>query len=637
MSHAHDEEQSSNRLNKILTLIAGVSFLVAALLAWLGQPYADWLFILSVAAGGIPVVREALEGLRERRITINLLVTIAAAGALYLGELPEAATVVFFFALAEAFEAFGEARSRKAVAALINNSPKTARLKNGKTLLVEEVSIGDVVEVRPGDMIPLDGVVIGGESSVDEAAITGESVPKEKYKNEPVYAGTLNQSGFLEIKVTKLAGDSTLNKIVTLIEQAEKSRPKMQDFLDRFAGYYIPIAVGIAVLVAFVPPLLLGQDFSVWFEKALILLVLACPDALVVSAPVAVAAAIGGASKRGVLVKGGRYLEVLSKVKAVAFDKTKTLTVGIPKVAELKVFHGATKEDVLADAAGLEKFSSHPLAKAIEEYAEAHGVKPHDMDKFQNVAGRGGNANCMVCETKEHAIGNLQHIGASTRTCKEVLKEVERMEQQGMTSVLVSEGNTVIGVIGITDQLRPESAGVVAALDQAGVSSIMLTGDNKRAAHYVAKQVGITEVHGALLPEEKADLIDKMQTKYGRVAMVGDGVNDAPSLAKADVGIAMGGGGSDIAIETADVTLMNDAIENIPYVIRLGQQTFRVVRQNVFGSVFIKGIILVAGMAGMVSLGAAVAIDAITAILVVINGLRLFGTHKLQRTTLKQA
>lgn len=398
----------------------------------------------------------------------------------------------------------------------------------------------------------------------------------------------------------------------------------MQEFLDRFASYYIPVAIGLALLVATVPPLLFGEPFGDWLTKGLILLVLACPDALVVSAPVAVAAAIGGASRKGVLIKGGRYLEVLSKTKAIAFDKTKTLTVGTPVVAEVVALHGATQADVIADAAGLEKFSSHPLAAAIEGYAKAKGIKPHKMDTFKNVAGRGGVANCLVCDTKNHAIGNLQHIGASAKTCDDVLAAVERMESKGMTAVMVSEGKTVIGVIGITDDLRKDSKAVIDQLRGLGVTPVMLTGDNKRAAEHIGKQVGITEIYGALMPDQKAELINEIQKRYGSVAMVGDGVNDAPSLARADVGIAMGGGGSDVAIETADVTLMNDAIGTIPYLMKTGQRTFLVVRQNVYGSLIVKGGILVAGMLGLAGLSAAVAIDAAMAILVVINGLRLY-------------
>ena len=633
---ADHQEPKHGRMNKVLTVVAAISFIGGLAFSLFKLPGAEALYLVSLAAGGIPVAISAIRKILKRKISISLLVTIAALGALYLGQFAEAAAVMFFFALAEAFEEFGEARSQKAVAALLEKSPKIARMKDGREVPVEEVKEGEIFKVRPGDMVPLDGMVVDGESSIDEATITGESVPKEKYKGQAVYAGTLNQSGYLEVKVTKIAANSTLQKIVTLIEQAQKSRPEMQEFLDKFASYYIPIAIGLAVLVAVVPPVFFGEPFSDWFTRALILLVLACPDALVVSAPVAVAAAIGGASKRGVLIKGGRFLEVLSKTRAIAFDKTKPLTVGTPVVAEVVLLHGATEEDVIGDAAGIEKFSSHPLAKAIEDYAKQKGIKPHKMDKFKNVAGRGGNANCLVCDSKEHAIGNLQHIGASAETCDHVLPEVERLEGMGMTAVLVSEGKKVIGIIGITDELRSDSKSVIDALKRLRVTPVMLTGDNQRAADYIAQKVGIKEAYGALLPEQKSELIEKLQARYQRVAMVGDGVNDAPSLARADVGIAMGGGGSDVAIETADVTLMNDAIGTIPYLLGVGQQTFRVVRQNVYGSLIVKGVILVLGIAGVIGLSVAVAADAIMAVLVVLNGLRLFNAGGSQVAIIKK-
>ena len=620
----NDHGSKNNNLVRLLTVIAAASFGVGLFFSVTNLSNPNWFYYVSLLAGGLPVAIAAIRTVLRRKISINLLVTIAALGALYLGQIPEAAAVMFFFALAEAFEKFGKARSQKAITALLDRSPKLARLKDGSEVPVENVSVNEIIKVLPGDLIPLDGLVTSGESSVDEAAITGESVPKEKYAGELVYAGTLNQNGYLEIKVTKTVSNTTLSKIIVLIQQAQKSKPEMQEFLDRFASYYIPGAILLAVLVVIVPTVFFGQPFSPWFTRALILLVLACPDALVVSVPVAVAAAIGGASRKGALIKGGRFLEVLSKIKAIAFDKTKTLTEGSLAVAEVVPLHGASVQDVLADAAGVEKFSSHPLAAAIETYAASKGVSGHAMENYKNIPGRGGLASCMVCPTREHAIGNLQHIGASTKVCKDVLEEVERLELRGMTTVIVSEGSKVIGIIGITDQLRKESKGVVDSLQSLGVVPVMLTGDNERAARHIAGQTGIKEVYAALLPDQKAEIITNLQKQYGKVAMVGDGVNDAPSLAQADVGIAMGGGGSDVAIETADVTLMNDAIGTIPYLLRVGQKTFKVVKQNVYGSLAVKGAILLVGLLGYARLDVAVAIDSGMAIAVILNGLRLF-------------
>lgn len=614
----------SNAWKKRLTVVAAASFLIGVICSALKLNGAEWFYIISLASGGFPVARAALRNIIKGKITISLLVTLAALGALYLGQTAEAAAVLFFFALAEAFEDFGKNKSQQAIAALIERSPKIARLKNGSEVAVEKVNIDEILQVRPGDLIPLDGIVVEGESSIDEATITGESLPKEKYKDALVFAGTLNQNGYLEIRVTKTVANTTLAKIIILIQQAQKQKPEMQEFLDKFASYYIPVAIGLAILVAAIPPLFFGGAFDIWFTRALILLVLACPDALVVSAPVAVAAAIGGASKRGVIIKGGKFLEVLSKTKAIAFDKTKTLTVGTPTVVEVVPFHGETEDVVLADAAGMEKFSSHPLAAAIQDYAAKKNIAIHNMTSFSNVPGKGGSANCMVCDTREHAIGNLNHIGTTVKVCKEVLAEVDRIESLGMTSVLVSEGSRVIGVIGITDQLRSDSKEVIASLNSLNVTTVMLSGDNQRAARYFAEQLNIPEVYGALLPDQKSEAIKTLQTKYKTVAMVGDGINDAPSLAQADVGIAMGGSGSDLAIETADVTLMNDDIGSIPYLFKLGKRTFSVVRQNVYGSLIVKGGILVAGLFGFARLDVAIAIDAVMALAVVLNGLSLF-------------
>lgn len=627
MIHQHSDGPAAlQRLSRWLLVVAVAGFLAGFVGGLFGLPetLTRWLFITSLVAGGVPVAWAAIDALWHRRITINLLVTIAAIGASFLGQFGEAAAVMLFFTLAEAFEAYGERHSRWAIQSLLEQSPKTARLENGEQVPVDRVEPGQLIKVLPGDAVPLDGVVTSGESAVDEAAITGESLPKEKQPGTLVFAGTMNQNGALVVKVTKPASDSTLATIVKLIETAQDERPKAQAFLDKFSSYYIPAALILAALVVAVPVLVFGQPLDVWLTRGLIFLVLACPDALVVSAPVAVAAAIGGASKRGVLIKGGLALEALSKVKAIAFDKTKTLTVGKPVVARVTPLGGASRETLLADAAGVEKYSSHPLANAIKTYASKQGIRLHNIKDFKNVPGGGATATCTVCDTKAHALGNLRHIKASAEITDEVTRELDILERDGMTAVLVSEGKTVIGVIGITDELRTESPRVVSALSELGITSAMLTGDNTASAKNVAAKVGITDIYANLLPEDKSKLVDKLQQKYGSVAMVGDGVNDSPSLARADVGIAMGGSGSDVAIETADISLMNDRIATIPYLVGLAQKTFTVIKQNVYGSLIVKGIILLLGSFGLIGLSVAVAADAIAAIIVVLNGLRLF-------------
>lgn len=620
---------NKKQAKKLLTYTSGGLFLLAFLLNWLDLPKSviDTLNILSMIAGGYFVVLGAIRGLvKQRFLNIDFLVTIAAIGAIYINQLSEAAAVVFFFSLAEFFEEFGIERSRKAVEALVKKSPQTATLLNGDKVPVEQVKVGDVFAVRPGDLIALDGIVVKGESSVDEATITGESVPKEKHLGDTVFGGTLNENGYLEIKVTKASKDSTFSKIIALVEQAQRSKAPAQEFIDLFARYYTPSVVAIAFLIAAIPPLFFHMPFTDWFYRALVLLVIACPCSLVISTPVAIASAIGGASRKGIIIKGGKHLEGLSKIKAVAFDKTKTLTVGQPVVSEVLAFNGFTEEVVLADAAGVEKFSSHPLAQSIMDFAAKRGVEPHVMEKFQNVAGKGGRANCLVCEDKDHCVGNLKFIGTESQATKEVLDASEHFENQGKTTVLVSEGSKVMGILAISDEIRKEAKETIQLLKQMKIKSIIVTGDNKPTAEFVAQTLGIDEVHASLLPDEKVEEIKKLKSTYGNVAMVGDGVNDAPSLALADVGIAMGAGGSDVAIETADVALTNNNLFNVPYAIKLGKKAIANMRQNITLSLGIKAVFMILALLGHADLQWAIGADSIMAILVIFNGLRLFNT-----------
>jgi len=460
---------------RVLTIASGISFLVGLILSWVfgQQDIATWFYYLSIVTGGFFVLQDALRGLFSQRfLNINFLVTVAALGAIYINQLAEAAAVVFFFSLAEMFEDFGIERSKRAVEALVKKSPQIAILKNGKKVSVDNVKIGDVVVVRPGDLIPLDGIVIKGSSAVDEATITGESVPKDKLKGDTVFASTLNQNGYLEIKVSKESQDSTFTKIIALVEQAQRSRAPSQEFIDRFAKYYTPSVVAAAVLITIIPPLFFGADFTDWLNRALVMLVIACPCALVISTPVSIASAIGGASKRGVLIKGGRFLEALSKIKAVAFDKTRTLTLGEPYISNVVTFNGFSKEELLADAAGIEKFSSHPLAKAILDFTAKKGVTPHAMDKYQDVSGKGGKATCLVCSDIEHCVGNLKLIGANSVATKEIIRKTERLEKQGKTVVLISEGKQVMGALAISDKIRPQASQTIERLKSLSIRSI---------------------------------------------------------------------------------------------------------------------------------------------------------------------
>lgn len=612
---------------KVLTAVAGVCVVLGFILSFLPVPTAvvTAIYYLAIFSGGIFVIKGAWRGITKQKfLNIDALVVIASIGAIYLNELPEAAAVIFFFSLAEAFEEYGIDRSRRALQALMHKSPQTATLLDGTNLPVADVTVGQVVSVRPGELIPLDGKVTKGLSAVNEATITGESIPKDKREGDSVFAGTLNENGYLEIEVTKESKNSTFSKIVSLVEQAQKAKAPTQEFIDRFAKYYTPSIVAIAALIGIGAPLLTGDPFTVWLERAITLLVIACPCALVISTPVAITSAIGGASKRGVLIKGGKYLEELKKIRAVAFDKTGTLTLGEPYISDVVAFDGFTEAQVLEDAAGLEQFSSHPLAKSILSYAKEKGISPHQMQKYENIAGKGGKAICIVCDDKDHYVGNLKLMDMHGVSVKEVVATVEAFEKDGKTVVIVGEADKVMGAIAISDKIKGGAKETIKQLDALGVKTVMLTGDNQHTASYVAKELGISEAYGSLLPDEKVKKVQMLRDTYGSVAMVGDGVNDAPSLALANVGIAMGAKGSDVAIETADVALMNDNILNIPQAVELGQKALRVVKQNVTAALIAKVAFVVLAVFGISNLGIAIAADTGVAILVILNGLRLF-------------
>ena len=620
-------EKKPTNWRAFATVISGVGTIVGFLLSYAGIPenVTNIIFLISIIVGGIFVAQEAIEGLTKNKFfNIEFLVVIASIGALYLGELGEASAVIFFFSLAEAFESFGVRRSRKALEELVQNNPKQAILKDGTILNIDSINVGSVVIVRPGDLIPLDGTIVIGTSAINEASITGESLPKDKIIGDAVYAGTINMNGYLEIKVTRASKDSTISKIVELVSGAQKSKTQAEEFIQKFAKYYTPGIALVALFIFGIPVVFFGSDVSIWLERAITLLVIACPCALVIATPVTVTAALGGASKRGILIKGGKFLELLGKARAIAFDKTGTLTVGRPVVTDIVTFNGFTEQQLLEDVAGMESFSTHPLSGAIVEYAKQKGITPHQMESYQNIPGKGGRAVCKVCDDLEHCVGNLKMMDAHNVSIGEIINETEKFEMEGKTVVLVSEQNKVMGMIGISDTLRDMSARTIKMLSEEKVSSAMLTGDNIHSASFIAKKLGMQDVFAGLLPEEKVEKIKELKNKYGVVAMVGDGVNDAPALALSDIGIAMGAKGTDIALETADIVLMSDRIELIPYVIHLGKKTLSTVKINVGMAIGAKFIFLVLAILGVAHLGIAIAADTGVAILVTLNGLRLF-------------
>ena len=559
--------------------------------------------------------------------SINLLLLIASIGAFYLGEYEEAAVVIVLFTLGERLEQFGIQTSRSALQALVDRTPKTAAVKDAqgvtKEVPVSEIVIGDLLVIKPSDMIAVDAEVVSGSSSVDESTITGEPLPKDKHPGRPVFAGTLNLQGYLEARVIKLASDSTLAKIIETTFQATKAKAETQKFIERFSAFYTPSIIVIALLLVTIPVVFFAQPFNPWLAKALTLLVIACPCALVISTPISIYAAIGNASARGALVKGGKYIEAMGRVRVAAMDKTRTLTYGRPKVTDVIPFGESTREHLLACAAGIESYSEHPLAQSIVDAARSENITLHEANNFEAVLGKGVKADCVVCYDRHHCIGKLPFISEEHEAQQEVISRVDVLQGEGKTSIVISNNDGAEGIIAVMDELKPESKAAVAELKRLGVTTVMLTGDNRAPAQSVADQVGISEVRAEMLPEDKAEAIKELTAKYGSVAMVGDGVNDAPALALSSVGIAMGAAGSDTAIESASIALLNDRLELVPYLVRLGRRTVSTIKINTALAIATKLIFIVLAVAGLSSLALAIFADVGVTVVVILNSLRL--------------
>ena len=558
--------------------------------------------------------------------SINLLMTIAVIGAFYLGEYEEAAVVIVLFALGERLESFGIQSSKSALQALVDRTPKTALVRRENQeleLTLEEIKVGDILIIKPSDMIALDAEIFTGASSVDESTITGEPLPKDKHEGDKVFAGTLNMQGYLEAKVLKTAKDTTLAKIIETTFAATKTKAETQKFIETFAGYYTPSIIVIATLLVIIPTLIFGQPFNPWFEQAITILVIACPCALVISTPISIYAAIGNASAKGALVKGGKYIEAIGRIKAVAMDKTRTLTYGKPKVTDVIPFGENSREHLLACAGGIESYSEHPLAAAIVAAATAENINLHQVKNFQAVMGKGAKADCVVCYDKHHCIGKLPFITEEHKVQDEIVFKVEELQKKGKTSVVISSQDGVEGVIALTDEIKAESKAAIAELKSLGVETVMLTGDNHAPAEAVAIEVGITEVKAEMLPEHKAEAIKELLGKYGATAMVGDGVNDAPALALSSVGVAMGAAGSDTAIEAASIAILNDRLELIPYLVRLGRRAISTIKINTTFAIATKIIFVILAILGLSSLALAIFADVGVTVLVILNSLRL--------------
>jgi Cd2+/Zn2+-exporting ATPase len=584
----------------------------------------------AMLAGGWFLLPKAWRAVLRLRPDINLLVTIAAVGASIIGEWVEAATVVFLFGVAEWLEGWADRRARRAVEALLEIAPKTAAIKRGNQFVetpVGEAKIGDVVAVKSAMRIPLDGEVVAGESAVNQAPITGESVPVDKKSGDQVFAGTINGEGSLEIQVTKVAGDSTLARIIRLVKEAQEQKAPTQRFVDLFARYYTPSVTIAALAIFVVPPLVFGGQWSDWLYRACVLLIIACPCALVISTPVSIVAGLTAMARRGVLIKGGAHLESIARLRALAVDKTGTITEGKPTVQGVEAIAPHTAEDVLRIAAAIDSHSAHPLASAVVRHAEERGVKyPRALD-YQSRSGRGAQG---VIDGHAYFVGNHRFTHELGVCSEEIERRLAAIESRGQSVVVVGHrphddcNGEVLGIIGIGDAVRENAASAIQALHRAGVEAVvMLSGDNQRTVDFISKQVGIDEARGDLLPEQKVAVVKALRDRYETVGMVGDGVNDAPAMATATVGIAMGVAGTDAAIETADVTLMQDDLAKIVETVSLARRTLGIIRFNIVFALALKLVFLVLALAGYASLWLAILADTGATLLVVANALRL--------------
>ncbi len=599
-----------------LTALAAESVPLPAALLYLG----------ATVAGAWFIVPKAIYAARALRPDMNLLMLVAVFGAIGIGEWFEAATVSFLFALALLLEKWSVGRARKAIGALMELSPDLARVVDpatGRTqeLPVEDVAVGAMLRVRPGDKVPLDGEVVDGTTSIDQSAITGESIPVAKEKGDLVFAGTVNGTGAIEVRVGKAAQDTTLAGIIRLVAEAQAQRSPSEQWVERFARYYTPIMMALAIGVAILPPLLAGGGWAIWFYRALVLLVIACPCALVISTPVSVVAGLAAAARAGVLIKGGSHLEAPAGFEAIAFDKTGTLTHGRPRVQQIVALNDHTEEEVLARAAALEVDSSHPLARAVLDEAKGRGLR---FDRARSVTSLPGKGAEGEVAGRRFWIGShrlMEEKGAET---PEFHRLAADLEDSGHSLVAVGNDDHICGLIGVADSIRPEAAEALQELRDLGIEQlVMLTGDNSGTARAVAKAIGLEHYQAELLPQEKVAAVAGMRESFGRVAMVGDGVNDAPALATATTGIAMGVAGSDAAIETADIALMSDDLRKLPWLVQHSRRVLRIIRQNIFFSLAVKAAFIALAAAGVATLWMAIAADMGASLLVVANGLRL--------------
>lgn len=613
-------------------LTGGALVLLAMFLSLVTDaPLVEGLIIAGMVVAGLPIARSGLNTLMiNRRFNINMLMSIAAVGAVIIGEYLEGAVVVILFAIGEALEGYTANRARDSIRSLLMLKPQQAiRLENGRetTVPADDLNIGDTVLVRPGEAIPADGRISHGASGINQAPVTGESMPVYKTEGDEVYAGTLNGDGLLHVEVTRAAEDNTISRIIKLVEEAQSVRAPSQRIIDRFAAWYTPAVAILAALIAVIPPLLFNQPFydtpetHGWLYRALSLLVIACPCALVISTPVTVISAMAAAARRGVLIKGGAFLEALGSLKAIAVDKTGTLTSGKLRVSDIKAESAVHADDILALAAALERQTTHPIARAVVEAAKTAGLDSRypAAEGVTLIAGRGIRG---TVDGRTLTIGSHTYFEEQYPHAEELCGWAKSQEALGHSTMMLADGDQVIGALALSDTLRAETPALVAEMTAHGVEIVMLTGDHQAAADNFAAQAGVRHVRAGLLPEQKADALRELQERFTHVGMVGDGVNDAPALASATVGIAMGGAGSPQALETADVALMSDDLNALGYSVRLSRFARRLIRENVILSFGLKAVFVVLALEGSASLWLAVLADVGMSLVVTLNGMR---------------
>ncbi len=578
-------------------------------------------YAVAIVCGTALVLPKAWFALRRGRPDMNLLMVVAILGALGIGEWLEGASVAFLFALSLTLEAWSVGRARRAIGDLLDLAPRMVRLVGGQEMSAETVPVGTRFQVRPGERIALDGEVESGISEVNQAPITGESVAVLKEAGTVVYAGTVNGGGALVVRSTKPSGDTALAQIVRLVGEAQQKRAPAERWVDRFAAMYTPAVMGLAVLVFLVPVVGLGQGAAEWFYQALVLLVIACPCALVIATPVGVVAALTAAARAGVLVKGGVHLETLAGVKAVAFDKTGTLTTGQPAVVQVVALAGHTEEELLERAVALEAHSDHPMARAIVAYGSTRSIQPLPAEAFTILPGKGATG---VWQGKQFWLGSHRYLEELGQETPEIHERLDELGRSGRTVVVIGNESHVCGFLALADTVRPEAGRVVRELLQLGVEQVvMLTGDNRGTAVAVGREAGITEVAAELLPADKVRVIEELVVRYGSVAMVGDGINDAPALGRASVGIAMGAAGSDTAMEAADVALLAGDLGKLTWLVQHGRRMMAVIRANIVLALGVKAVFVVLTFGGHGSLWAAIGADMGMSLIVIFNALRL--------------